>query len=163
MNRTRSRQRRPASPAAPAGIAGVIVLALILIFARAPFNLNDIFDQGPTAADLCDEAIPWSEAWEQAAQLEGSVHAVEGTVHETSYVRGIDGRPTFINLGAAHPDTPRFEAIIWERNRGPFLEVFSEGPEQRLEGETVCVAGTVEIHNGVPQIELENPAQLLLE
>ena len=163
MSRNSKAPRRPAGPAAPAGVIGVIVLALVLILARAPRDLTDMFGRGPSAADLCDEAISWQEAWERAGELEGGIEAVRGPVAEATYVTAIDGRPTFINLGAEHPDTPRFEAIIWDRNRGAFLEIFPEGPEQRIGGRTVCAAGTINIHDGVPQIELKDPAQLLIE
>ncbi len=163
MSRKRSEHRRPAGPAAPAGILGVIVLALILVLARAPGDLTDMFESGPNAADLCDDALSWQEAWENAHEFEGEVHAVRGPVAEATYVTDIEGQPTFINIGAEHPETPRFEAVIWYRNRGAFLDIFPEGPEHRLTGRTACIAGTLNVHEGVPQIELEEPSQLLVE
>ena len=163
MSRNRNTHRSRTGSAAPAGIIGVGVLVVILLFARAPWHLTDMFDRGPTAAGACGDAISLEEAWKRASELEGGVHAVHGTVREARYVRSIEGRPTFLNLEAEYPDTPRFEAIIWDRNRGAFLEVFPEGPEHRLEGQSVCVAGTVKIHEGIPQIELKRPSQLLIE
>ncbi len=163
MSRSRRAHRRPAGPAAPAGIIGIIVLALILILARAPGDLTDMFGRGSSAADLCDEAISWKEAWGRSGELQGRIHAVKGPVAGASYVTDIDGRPTFINIGAEHPETPRFEAIIWDRNRGAFLDVFPEGPERMLSERSACVAGKITIHEGVPQIELKNPAQILIE
>ncbi|MFP4642799.1 MAG: hypothetical protein ACLFM0_00435 [Spirochaetales bacterium] len=163
MSRNRDTHRSRTEAAAPAGIIGIVVLVLILIFARAPWYLPDMIEQAPAATQVCDDAISLEEAWERASELEDGVHAVHGKVREARYVTRIEGRPTFLSLGAEYPRTPRLEALIWYRDRGAFLELFPEGPEHSLEGESVCVAGTVKIHDGIPQIELENPSQLLIE
>lgn len=148
------------------GVAGVLGLSIVLLIARAPSTpgtgglLRGLFTGTPDAAELCGDAVDWETMYQTPAQFTGDVHAVRGEIVATEFARGVGGSPTFFNIGNAHPGTPRFDLVIWEENRGVFLEKYPEGPELRLEGRQVCAAGTVEMHEGVPQIELRDPRQL---
>ncbi len=64
------------------------------------------------------------------------------------------GRPTFLNFERPYPDQS-FTVVIWEEHRPDF-----DRPEARLRGREVCVAGRVREHEGTPQIEAVDPAQL---
>ncbi|MDZ7794452.1 MAG: hypothetical protein U5P10_12410 [Spirochaetia bacterium] len=142
-----------------AGIA--VAVAIILLSTR--MGLVSIIHQGdpPKAAELCSEAIPWREVWNAPEQYRGEVVAVKGTVATTAFISGMKGKPTFINLGNPHPRTPRFEILIWEENRPSFLAGLPAPPELQFDQQSICVAGTVELHEGVPQIEIRDPVQIM--
>jgi len=95
---------------------------------------------------------------EQAAAHVGEVATVCGAVVEASYLAGVQGRPTFLNFGARHPDQP-FTAVIWGESRGRF----DAAPERAYRGARICVAGRISEHEGVPQIEIRGPGQLRVE
>jgi len=141
-----------------AGIA--VAVALILLSTR--MGLVSIIQQGdpPKAAELCSKAIPWQEVWNNAEQYRGEEIAVTGKVAATAFISGIKGKPTFINLGNPHPRTPRFEILIWEENRHSFLAALPAPPELLFDQQSICVAGTLKLHEGVPQIEIRDPVQI---
>jgi hypothetical protein len=141
-----------------AGIA--IAAALILLSTR--MGLLSLLQQQdpPKAADLCNNAIPWRDVWEQPERYRGAKIAVTGKVASTAFISGIKGKPTFINLGNPHPRTPRFEIVIWEEHRPSFLAALSEPPELLFARQAICVAGTVKLHKGIPQIEIRDPVQI---
>lgn len=148
------------------GVAGVLGLSAALLIARAPWTpgagglLRGLFPGTPDAAELCGDAVEWDTVWQTPSPFTGKVHAVTGHIVATEFARAVAGHPTFLNLGSDHPATPRFDLVIWQENRGAFLEAYPEGPELRLDGARVCAAGTVELHRGVPQIELRDPRQI---
>src|SRR6056297_4024087 len=141
-----------------AGIA--VAVALILLFTR--MGLVSIIHQSdpPKAADLCDDAVPWRDVWNDPEQYKGKEIAVTGKVVATAYISGIKGKPTFINLGNPHPRTPRFEILIWEENRNSFLAALPAPPELLFDQQSICVTGTLKLHEGVPQIEIRDPVQI---
>ncbi|MFO7731927.1 MAG: hypothetical protein R6V86_14310, partial [Spirochaetia bacterium] len=110
--------------------------------------------------ELCSEAIPWKEVWNEPERYRGEQIAVTGKVAAAAYISDIKGKPTFINLGNPHPRTPRFEILIWEENRPSFLAALPAPPELLFDQQNICVAGTVELHEGVPQIEIRDPVQI---
>jgi DNA/RNA endonuclease YhcR with UshA esterase domain len=78
-----------------------------------------------------------------------------GTVVEGVQISDLDGAPTFLNLGAPHPDQ-NFTALIWESDR----KKWASPPETLYEGQSICVSGTVELHKGTPQIIVSSPGQI---
>lgn len=78
-----------------------------------------------------------------------------GTVVEGVQATDIGGRPTFLNLGDAHPDQD-FTALIWASDRPKW----ASPPETLYEGRSICVTGTVESHEGTPQIIVSSPQQI---
>jgi len=141
-----------------AGIA--VAVALILLSTR--MGLVSVIYQSapPKAAELCSEAIHWREVWNEPERYRGEEVAVTGKVAGTAFISGMKGKPTFINLGNPHPRTPRFEILIWEENRPSFLAALPAPPELLFDQQSICVAGTVELHEGVPQIEIRDPVQI---
>ncbi|MFO7848615.1 MAG: hypothetical protein R6V67_01535 [Spirochaetia bacterium] len=138
-----------------------VAVSLILLVTRMGLLSLDTPQDVPKAEELCGESISWQEVWDNREEHAGEVVAVTGSVESTAFVTNIEGNPTFINLGNPHPRTPRFEAVIWEDSRPLFLDSLPAPPEILYEHQNICVAGTVEIHEGVPQIEIRDPVQVM--
>jgi hypothetical protein len=62
----------------------------------------------------------------------------------------------FLNIGADYPDTSRFTALIWIEYRGNF----PAAPEEMYAGATVCVAGIIDVYDGVAEILVTGPDQI---
>jgi len=90
-----------------------------------------------------------------AQQHIGERAEVCGRVVEVERVSGIGGEPTFLNLGGAHPNQD-FTAVIWASDRLKW----SSPPEVQYEGQSICVRGSVERHEGTPQIVVSSPQQI---
>ena len=151
-------KRKTASKAGAA--AFVLLLSLILLIARTGFIPNG--GTTPKAQELCGQAVSWKEVWKSPESFRGSTVAVTGTVASAAFLPGVNGQPTFLNLGKAHPKTPRFEIVIWGEHRDDFLSAVPFPPEQYYKQRQLCAAGTVSLHEGVPQIEVRDPEQILL-
>lgn len=129
---------------------GAVLLAVAVSFLVARVVPSQ--DGGSAAAGL-DDDLPTYPAGEAAAHA-GEVARVCGTVESASWTRSIEGRPTFLNLGRPYPDQP-FTVVIWGRHRDRFGT-----PERRYDGRRICVAGRIRTHEGTPQIDVEQPAQI---
>lgn len=95
-------------------------------------------------------------SWKKAGQHIGEVVTVKGPVVGVKFARSSKGRPTFLNIGAAYPDSNRVTAVIWEENRGKF----SPSPEALYRGKTICVTGEVYVYGGACNIEVTSPSQI---
>ncbi len=80
-----------------------------------------------------------------------------GTVAEVVQVQAIGGQPTFINMGGEHPNQP-FTALIWAEDRTRW----DRAPEDLYRNRSICVTGTVQRHEGAPQIVVSSPTQIQL-
>jgi micrococcal nuclease len=93
-----------------------------------------------------------------AAEADGHVGEraeVCGPVVESVQISDIDGAPTFLNVGGAHPDQD-LTALIWASDRLKW----ATPPETLYEDRSICVTGTVELHQGTPQIIVSSPQQI---
>lgn len=126
------------------------MLAVIMV---AGLLLSKVF-QPDTAGEPPPEPEVRVSA-EEAAQHAGRTGEVCGMVASADHLPQIDGSPTFLNLEQPHPDQ-LFTAVIWERNRDKWDMV----PEDLYANRRICVTGTIEMHEGTPQIEVREPAQL---
>lgn len=88
----------------------------------------------------------------------GSVAEVCGEVSSADYLPQVNGEPTFLNMGQAYPNQD-FTAVIWGDHRGQW----ATPPERRYENREICVTGTIEMHEGTPQIVVEDPARIEIE
>lgn len=70
----------------------------------------------------------------------------------------LDNKPTFIYLDKPYPDQI-FEIVIWGSTRGQFGRV----PEVLYPGRNLCVEWVVIDFLGVPQILVDQPAQISLQ
>ncbi len=126
-------------------VGAVIVLAVVAI------GLGRTLSEAPGDPVDCDDPV----AWDAAGQVVGESAAIEGPVTDVTHAPEVGGAPTFLNLGAAHPEEPRFDVVVYEDTREAF-----DAPLEDLEGATVCVVGEVRTRDGVPQIVLGAPPQL---
>jgi len=77
-----------------------------------------------------------------------SVH-VCGKVYGTKYLTTAKNAPTFINIGAAYPNSP-LTLLIWQDVRSNF----SYTPDS-LDGKDICVTGKLELYKGKPEIVVQ--------
>lgn len=93
----------------------------------------------------------------EASEYAGITAEVCGTVASADYLPQVNGKPTFLNLDEAYPN-PVFTAVIFEENR----KRFRNPPEEYYLNHTICVWGTVRMHEGLPQIIVSRPEQISL-
>jgi len=91
----------------------------------------------------------------QASSHIGERGTVCGVVSGGYYAKSTKGKPTFINLDGRYPNH-QFTIVIWGENRHNF-----HVPEKRYDGQEVCVTGYIELHKGLPEIEVEDSGQLI--
>ncbi len=72
-----------------------------------------------------------------------------------------DGRMTFINFDGRGRDG--FVGIVRARFLPRFADRFPNGIKSALVGKLVVLEGVITLYRGIPQIELESPAQLRIE
>ncbi len=78
------------------------------------------------------------------------------TVHVCGKVYGVKylatgSKPTFVNVGAAYPNSPLTLFINQD-----VRDKFSYKPEEKLDGQTICVTGKLELYKGKPEIVIHN-------
>ena len=81
----------------------------------------------------------------------GQTVTVEGVVSEVH--TAASGRATFIDIGGRYPNNT-FTAVIFSRDVTKFSNV------DALDGKTVDITGPVRLHNGRPEIILNDPGQI---
>jgi hypothetical protein len=69
------------------------------------------------------------------------------------------GQPTFLNIGAPHPDPRRFIGVIWGQYRSSFPML----PEYLYKDRTICVFGRIEPYDGVAEIIITGSGQIQIE
>lgn len=128
---------------------GALVAAVLMGIGRLGSGLIDQSGPGSAQEPDCVEAI----AWDEAESHEGERGTVRGPVVGSTYAENANGQPTFLNLGADHPDPDRFSVVIWNDVRAQF----DQNPELLFVGQDICVAGDIQMYEGSPQIELTDP------
>ena len=97
----------------------------------------------------CDNPI----SWDKAGSYVGKTFIVVGPVVKVTKPKGVRGNPTWIDIGAAFPDTRRLTLVLWENQESNFQMVKSG----LLVGKNICVLGKIDNYKGVAQIELKKP------
>jgi hypothetical protein len=119
----------------------VVVLALVAV----PISGAG---QTSTAAAWCEGSTTWKAA---RRANPGLPIRVKARVVRVSFVRSSTGQPTFIDLGAAYPNSNRLTLVIWSRDRINF----PRAPERMFRpGQMICAQGVVDGYRGVSQIEV---------
>jgi len=90
----------------------------------------------------------------QASSHIGERGTVCGVVSGGYYAKSTKGTPTFINLDGRYPNH-KFTILIWGENRHNFTS-----PERKYTNQRICVTGYIELHKGLPEIEIEDSGQL---
>lgn len=109
----------------------------------------------------CANPIDWS----QARQYLGRVATVRGPLVATTKRPDLPGSPMWLDVGQAFPSNTRLNIVVWGKNWAKFdIRMLDAKVWDRiLDGigeATVCVSGRIQEYRGVPQIELEDPAQI---
>jgi hypothetical protein len=134
---------------------GALIAAVLMGVGRLGSGLIDQSGPGAIPEPDCAAAI----SWEQAEEHEGEQETVRGMVAGATYAENVSGQPTFLNVGADHPDPDRFTVVIWNDVRAQF----DQNPETLFAGQEICVAGDIQIHDdGSSQIVLDGPAAIQL-
>ena len=102
------------------------------------------------APSLAQTQMPAIAAADAKAHV-GQTVTVEGVVSEVH--TAASGRATFIDIGGRYPNNT-FTAVIFSRDVTKFSNV------DALNGKTVDVTGPVRLHNGRPEIILNDPGQI---
>jgi very-short-patch-repair endonuclease len=141
-------------------LIGAIILALILKPPPPPPDPvvdspppTPVVDPSPPPGRSCDNPLDW----QRASDYVGKRVALSGPVIAVKYGSDMNGRPTWITVGAPYPDRTRLELLIWGSN----LSKFPDNLESRLEGKPVCAYGVVSTYKGTLQIELKQSGQLV--
>jgi hypothetical protein len=88
----------------------------------------------------------------------GEQATVCGPVVDGVYAAESQGKPTFLNLGLPYPDGGRFTLLIWGDDRGRF----PQPPEEQYFGKIICASGKIELYQGVAEMVVESPGQIVL-
>ena len=124
-------------------ILAVMVIGLILSRVISPDDTR-----GPAEQITPYEA---SDYVDQRAEVCGRVESAD-------HITGIDGSPTFLNLEQAYPDAP-FTVVIWEEH----VHRWESPPVDLYDNRHICVTGTIDLHDGTPQIALSDPSNIRIE
>ena len=80
-------------------------------------------------------------------QYEGKLVKVCTKIYGTKFLDNSGGKPTFLNAGAAFPNSP-LTILIWGDNR----KNFKKSPEKYYDGKDVCITGKIVMYKGKPEI-----------
>ena len=126
-------------------------------------NYDVLDDPGPPDDYYESDSPSQSEArsksgdnWYQAKDHIGENATVCGPVMGAVYDVNGEGQPTFINIGNDYPNPDRFTVVIW----GKYRSNFPSPPEIAYQSGTWCFTGTIEMFEGVPEIEITNLQQV---
>lgn len=111
----------------------------------------------PTETETSTPAAPTPIPWEMAGLFAGEEGTVCGPVVRTYFAKKTGGSPTFLDIGLPYPDPQRLNVIIWGRYR----DNFPQPPEHMYYQKAVCVSGHIELYQGVAQIEVRSPEQIV--
>lgn len=92
---------------------------------------------------------------EEASKYPGETKTVCGKVFGTKFLDHSNGTPTFINMGAAYPNSP-FTLVIFGSDRSNF----KYKPENFLNGKDICVTGAIKMYKDKPEIVVSNQSQI---
>lgn len=141
------------------GFAAGLVAAVTLSFVYygQPWLTNKLQAALPmpsAATQKCPGAIPWSEV----RNYLGQTITASGSITSVSYKPDVNGRPTWIEVGAQFPDPSRLTLLIWGNDRPTFEPQITE----KIIGDKACVTGEVSEYRGDVQIQLRNSDQLAI-
>lgn len=104
-----------------------------------------------SVAQVCDVTIT------DAHKFVGKEVVVCGVVAQVATPQGIQGNPTYLNMGGRYPNQP-FTVVIW----GQEAMQFPMGFLKSLEGKRIAVSGVVVDYRGKPQIVVGDVGEVVL-
>ncbi len=133
-------------------VLAVIALLVVLAFLGRRTGMIPGPAEAFDPSDYRDVPVLSSQ---EADRHVGARAVVCGEVVNAVLASGTRGQPTFLNLDRAYPEQP-FDLVVWGRHR----DAFQPPPERAYLGESVCAAGRITEHQGVPRIEVTTPEQI---
>lgn len=115
------------------------------------------FDRTPGALPTLACSVVYM--WNEAGRHVGETACVEGPVAGVGTSRGGD---VFINVGRPYPDPNRFTLFIPARHVGKFEAAFGSRFWIDLPGRIVSARGEIRLYQGVPEIQLSEPENLVI-
>jgi hypothetical protein len=128
-----------------AGIRLSAILEKVLASSTAPAPVQQTVQQKPGATFTAAEAKDHS----------GEKITVCDKVFGTRFLENANGQPTFLNLGAAYPNSP-FTIVIFGSERANF----KEKPELFYNNKKVCATGLIKEYNGKPEMIIGNESEI---
>ena len=110
------------------------------------------------AEEAAVAAEPKMVSTTEVASQAGVNVKVCGMVADARYLADSNKKLTFLNFTKPYPDHD-FTVIILPENRTKF----AEAPELMFKGKKVCVTGVVRIMRGKAEIEVTDPAQIVIQ
>ncbi|MCS7240111.1 MAG: hypothetical protein NZ651_02550 [Candidatus Bipolaricaulota bacterium] len=104
-------------------------------------------------------ACPVVYSWSDASKYVGTTACIEGPVASVGTSRAGD---VFLNLGRPYPDPARFTLYIPARYVGKFEARFGARFWTNIVGRSVRALGEIRLYQGSPEIQLSDPANLLI-
>jgi hypothetical protein len=92
---------------------------------------------------------------EDAAKHVGEKVTVCGKIYGGKFLENAKKQPTFLNMGDKYPGQP-LTIVIW----GDLRAKLGYKPEERYDGQEICVTGTITLYKEKPQIEVTEEAQI---
>lgn len=93
-----------------------------------------------------------------AAKHIGEQVTVCGKVYGIKFLDKAKGEPTFLNVGAAYPNSP-FTVVIFGETR----KLLSDTPDKLYNGKSICVTGIVKEYKGKAEIVVSKPEEIKIE
>lgn len=87
----------------------------------------------------------------------GDSVTVCGKVAGMKYFENSKNKPTFLNIGANHPNQ-LLTVVIWETTRG----LFTTKVEDLMDKE-ICITGRIILYKERPEIVIEKPEQIVVQ
>ena len=97
-----------------------------------------------------------SISYQEVINHVGETVSFYGMVMGSEYRSESNHRPTYIDVGAAYPDTSRVSMVVWGDDRGNF----PGAPEDIYLGKAVCVTGEIYEYEGVAYVKVATPDQV---
>lgn len=93
---------------------------------------------------------------EEVSKHVGDSVTVCGKVAGLRYFEHSKNKPTFLNIGANHPNQ-LLTVVIWETARA----LFTTKPEDLMDKE-ICITGRIILYKERPEIVIERPEQIVV-
>jgi len=87
----------------------------------------------------------------------GDSVTVCGKVAGMRYFENSKNKPTFLNIGANHPNQ-LLTVVIWESTRALFTTKVDD-----LMGREICITGRIILYKERPEIVIEKPEQIIIQ
>lgn len=95
---------------------------------------------------------------EDISQYNGQTVTVCSKVYGTKYLDRSNSQPTFLNVGAAYPNSP-LTVVIFGKDR----DNFKTAPEDLYKGRNICVTGEVKEFKDKYEIVVSKPEQITIQ